>query len=373
TQTVACRPYQLKQFDIQGTLPTSASSNTLSSASIISANDAWTVGYTGDNETFIEHWDGTSWQVVPSDLGDTLTNNHLLSVVAVSAHDVWAAGYFWHNSASGITPMFKTLVEHWDGTSWQVVPSPNVPGGNETLVKLAVVSKNDIWAVGSSTEVDHLPKPLLEHWNGTSWNIVSLQGSATSIVGLLNDVVALSAHDIWAVGLGRNAEEQVSYSLVMHWDGSQWRSEPAPPASEVRELDSISAISTQDLWSTGFDLNGHALIEHWDGQKWQRVVLPAPWAEANVRFGITVVSAKDMWALGSSQGSDLVSHLLILHWNGTSWQEVPAPVLRLPDSFPNTFASGIAVSGGQIWIIGNAGDQEGDHSVSFILGQRTCP
>jgi hypothetical protein len=40
-------------------------------------------------------------------------------VAATSGKDVWAVG----------TPIvggaFKTLIEHWDGAHWKIVPSPN--------------------------------------------------------------------------------------------------------------------------------------------------------------------------------------------------------------------------------------------------------
>lgn len=44
--------------------------------------------------------------------------NNLLGVTAVSAKNIWAVGYYIG------TP--KTLIEHWNGTSWIVVPSPSL-------------------------------------------------------------------------------------------------------------------------------------------------------------------------------------------------------------------------------------------------------
>src|SRR5437764_621866 len=55
------------------------------------------------------------WSVVSSPNVGT-SSNVLNGVAVVSANDVWAVGYY-----SG-----GTLIEHWDGTSWSVVPSPNV-------------------------------------------------------------------------------------------------------------------------------------------------------------------------------------------------------------------------------------------------------
>src|SRR3954449_4047528 len=59
------------------------------------------------------------WSVVDSPNGSTGLNL-LQRVAVVSANDVWAAGKYMGGSS------YRTLVEHWDGTQWSVVPSPNV-------------------------------------------------------------------------------------------------------------------------------------------------------------------------------------------------------------------------------------------------------
>src|SRR5207244_3460984 len=100
----------------------------------VSANDIWAVGYSS-----ILHWDGTSWAVVPSP-----NVGILFGVAAVSANDVWAVGYYHR---SGIAQAL-TLVEHWDGSRWSVVPSPNVDTTDNILFGVAAVSANDVWAVG---------------------------------------------------------------------------------------------------------------------------------------------------------------------------------------------------------------------------------
>src|SRR5439155_12210247 len=61
----------------------------------------------------------------------------LLGVVALSASDVWAVGL---QSASSLT-------EHWDGTAWAAVSSPNQVGA-DYLVAVSATSDSDIWAVG---------------------------------------------------------------------------------------------------------------------------------------------------------------------------------------------------------------------------------
>jgi hypothetical protein len=46
------------------------------------------------------------------------TTSYLQDVTCTSASDCWAVGYYYNDNA-------QTLIEHWDGTKWAVVPSPN--------------------------------------------------------------------------------------------------------------------------------------------------------------------------------------------------------------------------------------------------------
>src|SRR5262249_12684105 len=147
----------------------SAKTNLLKSVAAVSSTDVWSVGEytpdtTFDTRTLAEHWDGTQWSVVPSPNQGTGSNS-LTSVAVVSSSDVWAVGYYF--SASG----YQTLAEHWDGTQWSIVPAPNQTTGDDQLLSVAVVSSTDVWAVGFYTNGPRTPfHPLVEHWDGTQWS-----------------------------------------------------------------------------------------------------------------------------------------------------------------------------------------------------------
>jgi len=144
--------------------------NYLVSIAVLSANDSWAVGsYNNDasiDQTLIEHWNGTSWSVVPSPNVGT-NYNQLQGVAAVSANDVWAVGGYF--TSDGI---YQTLIEHWDGTSWSVILSANPGEGADAFAGVAVVSANDVWAVGFYEDNVGPSQTLIEHWNGTSWSVV---------------------------------------------------------------------------------------------------------------------------------------------------------------------------------------------------------
>ena len=179
--------------------------NSLASVDAVSATDAWAVGnsLSGDTRsTLIEHFDGTRWSIVPSPNGDQPIN-WLTSVSAVAANDIWAVGFT--NDGNGFESQSFTLILHYDGSSWKVVPSPNPipdpnPGGYDVsneLWGIKAVASNDVWAVGHTFTVT-LEQTLALHWDGAQWtNVPTPHPSRYS---RLRSVDASASNDVWAVG-----------------------------------------------------------------------------------------------------------------------------------------------------------------------------
>jgi hypothetical protein len=108
--------------------------------------------------------------------------------------------------------LLGALTEQWNGTSWNVVKSPNVGTSFNSLSAVAVVSANDIWAVGfiSPTGVG---QTLIEQWNGTSWNVVpSIDPGTTST--FLQGVAAITASNVWTVGYELNSPPSSAQTLI---------------------------------------------------------------------------------------------------------------------------------------------------------------
>src|SRR5438876_902472 len=92
----------------------------------------------------------------------------LRAVAAISTSDAWAVGEDYLNSGD-----ILTLTEHWNGTSWSVIPSPN-PGvyPSNGLYGVAAVSTSDVWAVGYAAGGDGASYQTLNHnCNGTSGTV----------------------------------------------------------------------------------------------------------------------------------------------------------------------------------------------------------
>src|SRR5258706_11223919 len=100
-----------------------------------------------------------------------------------------------------------------EAASWSVIPSPDGPAGNSLLSGIAIVSSNDVWAVGQDYPGGGQQQTITEHWNGSQWSVVPSPNPSSNF---LVAVAAVSTNDVWAVGRGPNG------TLTEHWDGKQW-------------------------------------------------------------------------------------------------------------------------------------------------------
>src|SRR5207244_515528 len=166
--------------------------------------DCWAVGYyqtdASNLQTLILRWNGTSWAIVPSPNPNPLPsqNTLLTGVTCTSATDCWAVGY----SYDLVT--VQTLILRWDGTSWAIVPSPNVTAAESNFLQaVTCVSASDCWAVGNyyggNVIMPGANQTLILRWDGTSWTIVPSPSTATP-TNLLYGVTCASPSDCWAVG-----------------------------------------------------------------------------------------------------------------------------------------------------------------------------
>jgi hypothetical protein len=148
--------------------PVLGTENELYGVAADSTTDAWAVGYWFNNPTeqsLAIHWNGTGWKHETTPTVGTFSQ--LKGVGIVSPSDVWAVGSEYNGTAS--FPM--TL--HWNGTNWSnvTVPNPTTYGG--VLNSVTALGPKDVWAFGSyNVNSFNWYAPLIEHWDGTSWSVV---------------------------------------------------------------------------------------------------------------------------------------------------------------------------------------------------------
>ncbi|MEW5988309.1 MAG: carboxypeptidase-like regulatory domain-containing protein [Chloroflexota bacterium] len=292
--------------------------NALYGIAAVSSNDIWVVGDWNPNvpptetgrRTLAQHWDGVNWQIVttPDPSWSGMDYATLQDVAAVATNDVWAMGY----SEDFASLKSETLIQHWDGTAWTIVASPN-PGGSNLINKLravAAVGPSDVWAVGGG---GYPERAMILHWDGVSWSAVNNRCRVP-----LYGVTVVSATDIWAVG----------DNTTCRYNGVSWQRvnspQPRPAYSEVSySLRDVDAVATNDMWAAGSRVLDYgkylvnlSFFEHWNGSNWTRT-LGAP---GQIMYGVAAVSTNDVWAVGTSGFGPL-----ILHWDGVTWDSVPTP------------------------------------------------
>jgi hypothetical protein len=111
---------------------------------------------------------------------------------------------------------------------------------------------------------------------------------------------------------------------------------------------SVAALSPTDVWAVGWvgptAYQTSASVKHWNGTSWQRVPAPHP-GHPSIYESVSAVSPDDVWAAGYF--SDHAGWKpLVVHWDGASWQRA-----RLAPGA--TLANGISADASDdVWVVG---------------------
>ncbi len=203
---------------------------------------------------------------------------------------------------------------------WAVVPSVNVgPYSNQPLA-VAMAAPNVGWLVGYYFNGGNTTQSLIEYWDGTAW--YDFPGPNPGFdENRLTAVTTVSPNEAWAVGYAVSGN--LYHMLIAHWTGGNWIEVPTPNLG-YSFLYGVTAISATDVWAVGqFQPNQitdrKPLILHWDGTQWTIVPNPDP-GEGSELHSVAAVAANDVWAVGFQSSSALLEH-----WDGTQWQLAAAP------------------------------------------------
>lgn len=296
-------------------VPNPGQSDRLGAVTAIARNNAWAVGYYCPSKCtstlppqryMILHWNGKAWTLALTGPGS------LDGISAAGPRDIWAVG------GSNGSPLFL----HWNGRTWsrgKAVTFPPVAG----FSSVTTLTASNAWAVGSAYSYQHAAyTTLIAHWNGAKWSIVPSppltvrDGDAN-----LSTVSADSGTDAWAAGnycitaCLVSAKASDFRAAIVHWNGSKW-SPTSLPVRNSFDISVVDALSRSNAWAIGETLTagniGHSLMLHWNGSHWLQVAIPNNYPSA-----MTFISPTDGWAVGLAEPS--------LHWNGMTWK-AGAPV-----------------------------------------------
>ncbi len=306
-------------------VPAASTHTMLEELSVIAPDDIWAVGHkyvpaggSMETQTLAMHWDGASWTIVPTPSPSPYPGGgwaDFQTVRAVSSDDVWAAGGQRIQAPDGFVGT-HLMLQRWDGSNWSLVPAPITLGGSGNFVDdIEVVAADDIWFVGDWLEFPDTSsaekRALAMHWDGSDLTVHDTPFFDNEPIGGhgLTAVSAIATDDIWAVGGGHDGD-YVTFSYIVHWNGSEWQYRPGPTAGWYHRLYDVHAVSSDEVYAVGDyqDESGyHALCLRWDGTSWTR--LPDP-----------PIGGASIEVLGP--GQVYVGGAGVSLWNGTSWSVV---------------------------------------------------
>jgi hypothetical protein len=233
--------------------------------------------------------------------------------------------------------------------TWMQLPA-NVTSAmvNGRLIDATIVSSTDAWAVGTHYTNGSGFGSLWEHWTGGSgMRIVTSGGNNVVLRGVTN----FGADDVWAVGFVQKAA--TTRAVISRWNGSTIVRSTVPTKGVQSYLIAISGSSASDIWAMGeFSTRGgadHVLLVHYNGTSWALMTAPTG---AVLGDGILDLSPSNVYLLAEgTTNSDLY------HFNGHTWSVSQADV---PVGGP--FADGLSGSSGtDLYAVDATGGSVVDH------------
>ncbi len=377
-------------FSIISSPNPSASGNVVNALAALNPNDVWAVGFNNsnnlnDSRTLIQHWNGRSWSTVrspnpgsPASCSRFNSGNVLNAAAAVSRSDVWAVGFSFSCSA-----LLKPMILNWNGRHWSVVPNPalNV-NDNAALNGVVALASDNIYAVGYQPAPNGAVLTLIEHWDGTSWSVVASPNPSPT-GNTLSAVAATPSGELWAVGDTVDQATTSIQTLTLHsTDGVNWSvvtsPNPLPPAFlNQNVLAAVTAPSPNDVTAAGFILDFSnqrrlTLVEHWDGSSWQVVTSANPSSapgSLNVLTAVTSQSGKT-YAAGYQANAATNGNFLALieQFDGAAWSIVGSPAVGVAQQL---FDIEAVPGSSQLWGSGAYSTNDTDTESNLLIVPKT--
>ena len=245
-------------------------------AAVFSPSNAFMVGSSSNGTGLIAHYNGAAWSqtlalVKPSEFRAATTTPQ---------GTAFAVGEY-QNLAAGTE---SALAEHFDGSVWRITSTPALAGTD--LVEfdgVAATSDTNAWLVGLKRVTGEY-RTLAEHWNGTRWTVVTTPNPDTTSFpsNELRKVSVGSDGVVFALG-----DYGGGTQLLLERTGSTWKRLTLPALPFDAGFYGIAAVNMNSVYLVGGYVDtasghGRPLVYHWNGTSFARVAAtnPAAWDES---------------------------------------------------------------------------------------------
>jgi hypothetical protein len=270
---------------------------------------AWAVGEEGRSGGTLGTplalaWDGTAW--TRTGLGHLDFRGYLHSVAAGGGTG-WAIG----TDTSGRTHLLA-----WDGLTWRESDFPGRGQSGTSLTGVAVDPAGGVWCSGRTSG-----GRVLLHRDDSGWAWVPAPPSATTATP--SGVQLTPAGDVWLHGVG----------IVARWNGSAWTEFPAYQGIRAA-ITGLLPVADDDLWLVGHDYGvggppgkpPGVLLLHGDGSTWRSVT--APFTVGMLNGIVADAQGRPDRIAGWDFWDQTRAHYL--RWDGTAWVSERGPVAATP-------------------------------------------
>jgi hypothetical protein len=263
-----------------------------------------------------ERWNGSQWSTTPVPVPAGTTGSGLTGVSCLSASACTAVGFY--STASGSGP----LAERWNGQTWTIQQTPSPGRGGIPFAGVSCPSATSCTAVGyyDFGDVGFTSTTLVEHWDGTSWAIqptppIGDPGSDLTSVSCPATTLCVAA----GYFLGQSDQGPGSAPLAMNWPGTSWAIQPTPgagnaTANETTGLSAVSCPAASACTAVGEGISGGPLALSWNGTRWR-----AEAVGGSTRPPLSGVSCSSATACTAVAGILAPLQGFVERWNGSTW------------------------------------------------------
>jgi hypothetical protein len=250
-----------------------------------------------------------TWRVSHVFAGQPLAD--LLAVTATGPGDAWAFGDGKNARPAAV---------HWNGKTWS---QSYLPGATDRPEQVSETGRTNVWAAGGGCgQVS--TTAYVSRWNGSKWTTTLFP--KTPFCGA-SAVVTTGPSDGWLFN------ESGSPAVALHFTGKTWKN---VSLGKVGTVLSASAVSQKNMWAATYTLKNQMLVVHWNGSSWRTVPIPAapvPKGDDTVPIQLVAAGTSNIWltTVITRNNMEVPGPLrsLVLHWNGTGWHWIKVPYADL--------------------------------------------